>query len=57
MLTYEEQARKYYANSPKLKKVIDAGIAMDNALKKDKPHFMMGNFLKYFDYEVIKNLI
>lgn len=57
--TYEEHAKKIYANSSDKvkKKALDAGIAMDNALKKEKSHFMIGNYLKYFDYEKIKHLI
>lgn len=55
---YREMALKYYHNHPKLSKALSAGIAMDNALLKEygvgggtKTHFMMDNFLKYFDYE------
>lgn len=60
---YKEMALKYYANSPKLDKALAAGTAMDNALIKEygvgggtKTHFMMDNFLKYFDYEKLASL-
>lgn len=61
---YQELAEKYYKNSPKLKKALAAGIAMDNSLKLERTkggttncHFMMDNYLKYFDYEKIKQLL
>jgi len=59
-MNYEEMARIAYANDPKLKKALAAGIAMDNAMKLDRSkggatncHFMMDNFLKYFSYEAL----
>lgn len=55
---YKELAEQYYANHKDYNKALAAGIAMDNALKKDytiggstNTHFMMSNFLKYFSYE------
>jgi len=51
-------AKKYYYNHEDFNKALAAGIAMDNALKKEysisgvtKSHFMMSNYLKYFSYE------
>jgi len=63
---YKELANKYYKGHSKFKKALAAGIAMDNAMTlkyskggTTKTFFMMDNFLKYFDYEVLKkyNLI
>lgn len=58
---YEKLAIKYYKNHNKFNKALSAGIAMDNAMKlkytkggSSKTSFMMDNFLKYFDYEVLK---
>jgi hypothetical protein len=55
---YKDIAEQYYVNHKDYKKALAAGIAMDNALKKDyttggstNTHFMMSNFLKYFSYE------
>lgn len=55
---YKELAETHYVNHKDYKKALAAGIAMDNALKKDyttggstNTHFMMSNFLKYFSYE------
>lgn len=55
---YKEMADKYYKDHKEHKKALDAGIAMDNALKLERSkgghtncHFMMNNFLKYFCYE------
>jgi hypothetical protein len=55
---YQQLAQTYYVNHKDYKKALAAGIAMDNALKKDytiggstNTHFMMLNFLKYFSYE------
>lgn len=55
---YKEMANKYYKNHKEFNKALAAGIAMDNALKKEysvggttRTHFMMDNFLKYFTYE------
>lgn len=55
---YKEMAVKYYTGHKDFKKALAAGIAMDNALRKEygvggttRTHFMMSNFLKYFSYE------
>jgi hypothetical protein len=57
-MRYKQMAIDYYTNHKDFKKALAAGIAMDNALKKDyttggstNTHFMMSNFLKYFSYE------
>jgi hypothetical protein len=57
-IMYKEMAEKHYKDHKDLPKALAAGIAMDNALKKEygggggtKTHFMMDNFLKYFTYE------
>jgi len=57
-MRYKQMAIDYYTNHKDYKKALAAGIAMDNALKKDyttggstNTHFMMSNFLKYFSYE------
>ena len=49
--TYKQIAEKAYANDnpTKLKKVIAAGIAMDNRLKKG--YFDAITYLKFFDFE------
>lgn len=59
---YEQLAIKYYSGDGRLNKALAAGRAMDNALKLDyseggttKCHFMLDNFLKYFDYEKLPN--
>lgn len=59
---YENLAKKYYKNHSKYKKALSAGIAMDNALKlhytkggHSNCFFMMSNYLKYFDYQALKN--
>ncbi len=59
---YKKLAEKYYQNHKHFKKAIAAGVAMDNALKKEysisgatNTHFMMGNYLKYFTYEKLEN--
>jgi hypothetical protein len=51
---YKNLANKYYFKSSKFKKAFDAAVAIDNALSKDKSHFMIENYLKYFDYKVLK---
>ncbi len=63
MVNYEQKAKLLYASSDKLNKAIAAGKAMDNAMKLEytpggatKCHFMIDNYLKYFDYDKIKNL-
>jgi len=65
MISYKEKAETLYQNSlDKLRnKAIAAGKAMDNAMKLEYSvggttncHFMIDNYLKYFDYEKIKNL-
>ena len=55
---YEQMAETYYNGHPEYKKALAAGIATDNAMKKEygvgggtNTHFMMTNFLKYFSYE------
>ena len=62
-MSYELQARKYYANNPRLDKAIAAGKQMDNSLKKEYGkegstdcHFRMNQYLKYFSYEALKAL-
>lgn len=59
---YKNLANIYYKNNELYKKALAAGEALDNALKLNytiggstKTHFMMENFLKYFDYDVLKN--
>ena len=61
-MSYEEQAKKAYANDDegKRNKAIAAGRAIDNALNVEyskggttKSHFMMSNYLKYFSYEAL----
>lgn len=60
---YQQLAIKYYSNHKDLHKAIAAGKAIDNALKLDYSksgvtncHFMMSNYLKYFDYDKLKQL-
>ena len=60
---YKEKALEYYKGHPKFDKAFAAGTAMDNALKKEygpegttKTHFMMDNFLKYFEYSKLPNI-
>ncbi len=55
---YTEMAIKYYSDRKNFKKALAAGIAMDNALKKEygkggctNCRFMMSNYLKFFSYE------
>jgi hypothetical protein len=61
-MKWAEQAEIYYAKDPDNKrlKAIAAGKAMDNALKLEYTkggttncHFMMTNWLAYFDYDVL----
>lgn len=59
---YKELANKYYKNHNLYNKAYSAGVALDNALVvkstkggSTKTHFMLDNFLKYFDYEVLKS--
>jgi hypothetical protein len=59
---YKELANKYYKNHNLYKKALSAGTALDNALKLSytkggftNTHFMLDNYLAYFDYEVLKN--
>lgn len=63
---YKELANNYYKNHNLYNKALSAAIAMDNALKINNTkggttstHFMITNYLAYFDYEVLKrrNLI
>jgi hypothetical protein len=58
MRTWEEKANDLSLPTDKKKKATAAGKAMDNALKVSyskggttKCHFMITNYLKYFDYE------
>lgn len=53
---FESLAIKHYSTDPRLRKAIAAGRAMDNAMKlaygpggTTRCHFMMDNYLKYFD--------
>ena len=55
---YKELAIKFYTGHKDYSKALAAGVAIDNALKKEytkggatKCHFMMDNFLKYFSFE------
>lgn len=55
---YVELANKYYKGHKDYKKALAAATAMDNALKLEYSkggttncHFMMSNYLKYFDYQ------
>jgi hypothetical protein len=59
---YEDIAKKAYDNDKPevLKKAIAAGKAIDNALKLEytkggttNSHFMMQNYLAYFDYQAM----
>lgn len=68
-MNWEQQAEKAYSNDTKekRKKAIAAGIAIDNALKKEyskgnenghgagitHSHFMTDNWVKYFSYEAL----
>jgi len=56
-ISYEAQAEMYYKGHKKYNKALAAGKAMDNALKMSytkggttNTHFMMDNYLKYFEY-------
>ena len=59
---YKNLANKYYKKHNLYKKAMAAATALDNALDLNytkggttNSHFMLDNFLKYFDYEVLKN--
>lgn len=62
MISYQQMATEVYKDSPLLSKALSAGKQLDDSLKKEygsegatKCHFRMDQYLKYFDYEAIKN--
>lgn len=62
MTNYKLLAIKYYTGHKDYNKAIAAGVAIDNALKKEyspggstNTHFMINNYFKYFSYEALTN--